>query len=352
MVITVNINGLSLCHKASQGVVRNTLPDVCKTPPANNAPLPYPNIAFSKDLAKGTTSVKADGGNMCAIKGSEFSVSIGDEPGSGGGVKSGVNKDKATWLSWSPDVYFEGQPACRLTDKMLMNKGNTVSLGGLDQPPLTPSEIDDWLCEAACECATAVFFQNCVASKIEEHLYDDGVYPGGSRIWREVSMTVVNGAWQVISNGAGTGPTSNVFTPGGGIRPDIVTVDSAGNPTRMIEMKFPGDTFNANQNPADPNSAYNRAADDLGIEYEQIDVENDCPCWGGGPPGEPVPVETPAPAPSLEDEGEWSWGKRILVGTGVVAGVVVVGVAGAACVASVACAGALVLGGGTALATQ
>lgn len=352
MVVTVNINGLSLCHKASGGVVRNTLPDVCKTPAAKNAPLPYPNIAFSKDLAKGTTTVKADGGNMCAIKGSEFSVSIGDEPGSGGGVKSGVHLHRATWLSWSPNVYFEGKPACRLSDKMLMNKGNTVSLGGLDQPPLTPNEIDDWLCEAACECANAVMFQNCVARKIEEHLYD-GAYPSsGSRIWREVSMQVVNGAWQVISNGAGTGPTSNPITPGGGIRPDIVTVDSAGNPTRIIEMKFPGDKYNANQNPLDPDSSYNRAADDLGVEYDQIDVEEDCPCWGGGPPGEPVPVESPAPAPQPEEDEGWSTGTKVLVGTGVVVGVVAAGFAAAACAASVVCAGVVVLGGGTTLATQ
>lgn len=350
MAVTVNINGLSLCHKASGGVVRNTLPDVCKTPAAKNAPLPYPNVAFSKDLAKGTTTVHADGGNMCAIKGSEFSVSIGDEPGSGGGVKSGVNLHRATWLSWSPDVYMEGQPACRLTDKMLLNKGNTVSLGGLDQPPLTPTEIEDWLCEAACECATAIRMQACVAAKIEEHLYD-GAYPSsGSRIWREVSMQVVNGAWQIVSNGAGTGPTSNPYTPAGGIRPDVVTVDSAGNPTRIIEMKFPGDSYNANQNPSDPNSAYNRAADDLDVEYDQIDVENDCPCWGGGPPGEPVPVEAPSPAP--EEDEEWGWGKTILVGAGAVAVVGLGYLAASACVASVVCGAAVVIGGGTTLATQ
>ncbi|MEM8799289.1 MAG: PAAR-like domain-containing protein [Pseudomonadota bacterium] len=350
MPVSININGLSLCHKASDGVVRNTLPDVCKTPPANNAPIPYPNIAFSKDLAKGTTTVTADGGNMCANLGSEFSVSIGDEPGSGGGVKSGVNLDRATWLSWSPDVFMESKPVCRLSDKMLLNKGNTVSLGGLDQPPLTPSEIDEWLCDAACECANVSRFQQCVAEKVKEHLYD-GDYPSeGSRVWSEVSMRVVDGAWQVISNTAGTGPTSNPITPRGGIRPDIVTVDSAGNPTRMIEMKFPGDRFNANQNPTDPNSAYNRAADDLGVEYEQIDVEDDCPCWGNGPPGDPVPVEAPAPMPQPDEE--WGLGTKIAVGAGIVGGAILAGIAISACAASVVCAGAVAIGGGATLATQ
>lgn len=351
MAVTVNINGLSLCHKDSGGVVRNTLPDVCKTPAAGNKPLPYPNVAFSKDLEKGTTTVKADGGHMCAILGSEFYKSIGDEPGAGGGVKSGTHLDRATWLSWSPDVIMEGKPACRLSDKMLMNNGNTVSLGGLNQPPLTPEDIDEWLCEAACECQGAALFQRCVAGKIEELLYD-GAYPSsGSRIWREVSMVVRDGAWQVLMNGAGTGPTSNPYTPGGGIRPDIVTVDAAGNPTRMIEMKFPGDKYNANQNPADPNSPYNRAAEDLGVEYEQIDVENDCPCWGGGgPPGQTVPVTAPSPAP-VKDDGWNPWH----VAAGVV-GIVVVGIGVAACYASVGCGAAvtagLAIGGGGALATQ
>ena len=351
MGVTVNINGLSLCHKASGGVVRNTLPDVCKTPAAKNAPLPYPNIAFSKDLAKGTTTVKADGGNMCAIKGSEFSVSIGDEPGSGGGVKSGVHLHRATWLSWSPDVYMEGQPACRLSDKMLMNKGNTVSLGGLDQPPLTPNEIDEWLCDAACECKGAALLQQCVQRKIEEHLYD-GKYPDqDSRIWREVSMQQRNGTWEIIKNQAGNAPTSNPITPRGGIRPDFVTVDAAGNPTRIIEMKFPGDQYRPTQRPDNPNSAYNRAADDLGVEYEQIDLEDgDCDCWNDGPPGEGVPVEAPSPAP--EDDEEWSTATKILVGTGVVAGVVVAGVAAAACAASVACGAAVVFGGGAVAVSQ
>src|SRR4051794_13461562 len=98
MPLTININGLSLCHKASDGVATATAPDVCKTPPGP-VPVPYPNIAFSKDLAKGTRTIKVDGGNMAANYGSEFSVSIGDEPGVAGGVVSGTNMKEATWIS-------------------------------------------------------------------------------------------------------------------------------------------------------------------------------------------------------------------------------------------------------------
>jgi hypothetical protein len=131
MGVTVNVNGLSLVHKGSGGISIATVPDVCKTPtPGGPVPIPYPNITFSRDLAKGTTTVAADAGNMIAIDGSESVVSTGDEPGVIGGVKSGVNKHKSTWLTFSTDVRFEGKGACRLTDKKLHNKGNTVDAAG------------------------------------------------------------------------------------------------------------------------------------------------------------------------------------------------------------------------------
>jgi len=333
MSVTINVNGLSLCHKASSGVTTATIPDICKTPTnAGPVPVPYPNIALSADLAKGTTTVKADGGNMIAHKSSEFSKSSGDEAGTVGGVKSGVNMGKATWITWSMDVKVEGKNACRLSDKMFMNKQNTVSMGGVIQPPIDPSDIIHELCELACECKTAIRFQNCVAGKIEDRFYD-GAYPRtDSPVWREVSMRRGNSGWEVVQNRAGTGPSSNPFTPRGGIRPDVVLTDGAGNPTRMIEMKFPGDRLNANQRPG---GAYDQAARDLGVEYDSLDVEEVCEfCWDPPPPGSPVPVTAPEPAPS-RDWVPWAVGG---------AAVVVVGVAVVACYASVAC-GAAVTGG-------
>jgi hypothetical protein len=134
MPVTININGLTLCHKGSNGISTATIPDVCNTPsPAGPVPIPYPNIAMSSDLAKGTTTVSADGGNMCAIYGSEFSKSTGDEPGTVGGVTSGTFIKEATWITYSFDVKLEGQGACRLTDKMFMNHNNTVCAGGILQ---------------------------------------------------------------------------------------------------------------------------------------------------------------------------------------------------------------------------
>jgi hypothetical protein len=92
-------------------------------------------VALSSDLAKGTTTVHADGGNMCANYGSEFSVSAGDEAGTVGGVTSGVFKKEATWISHSFDVKLEGRAACRLSDKMFHNHQNTVNMSGVLQPP-------------------------------------------------------------------------------------------------------------------------------------------------------------------------------------------------------------------------
>lgn len=143
MPVTVKVNKLSLVHRASNGVSRATLPDVCKTP-ASMIPVPYPNVSFSRDLAKGTSTVFADGGNMIANNGSEFAKSIGDEPGTGGGVISGVNMKESTWITYSMDVMIEGRNACRLTDKKFHNHGNTVNAAGEMQSNPGDSPKCEW----------------------------------------------------------------------------------------------------------------------------------------------------------------------------------------------------------------
>lgn len=129
MPVTVAVNKFSLSHKGANGIAAATIPDVCKTPsPGGPVPVPYPNIARSDSLANGTKTIKADGGNMCANKGSEYSRSNGDEPGTAGGVKSSTNMKEAKWITYSMDVKLEGKNACRLSDKMTNNHNNTVSL--------------------------------------------------------------------------------------------------------------------------------------------------------------------------------------------------------------------------------
>lgn len=150
MAVTVNINELTLCHRASNGVTHNTLPDVCKTPD-KGIPISYANEAYSSDLVKGTTTVFADGGNMIANYGSEFCKSVFDERGSMGGIFSGTHLAEADWITHSFDVFFEGKPACRLTDKMFMNHRNTVNMAGEWQRNLEPSLVHK-ICKAICDC--------------------------------------------------------------------------------------------------------------------------------------------------------------------------------------------------------
>jgi hypothetical protein len=130
--VTIKVNGQnnSLVHKGSNGMVQCTLPDVCKTPsPGGPVPVPYPVIvSMSSDLTDGTTTVTADGGQMIAIKGSQFSRCTGDEAGTAGGVKSSTNMKEAKFITYSFDVQIEGKNACRLQDKMTMNHENTASI--------------------------------------------------------------------------------------------------------------------------------------------------------------------------------------------------------------------------------
>lgn len=166
---TVKINDLTLCHKHSAtGFVRSTLPDVCRSPVA---PVPYTNVAYARDLENGTTTVLSHGGAMNGVKGSRFYPSYDDEPGVGGGVKSGVNRHEATWLSWSPNVFMEGRPVTRLTDKMLMNRGNTVSIGGYQVRKPVGKEI--LICEIACPCY--VKLKNEKGSSRYSSCFKDGV---------------------------------------------------------------------------------------------------------------------------------------------------------------------------------
>jgi hypothetical protein len=151
MGVTINVNGLTLCHRGSNGVSTATPPDVCNTPsPAGPVPIPYPNIAMASDLANGTSTITADCGNMCANYGSQFSRSTGDEAGTAGGVMSGTFIKEASWITYSFDVKLEGKGACRLTDKMFHNHNNTVNMAGEIQQALAVSKAE--FCQLCKDC--------------------------------------------------------------------------------------------------------------------------------------------------------------------------------------------------------
>lgn len=156
MPVSVKVNGAanSLVHKGSNHISAATIPDVCKTPsPGGPVPMPYPNISQSNMLSKGTTTVKADGGMMIAVKGSEFSMSNGDNAGVAGGVKSSTFMKESTWILYSFDVKMDGKNACRLSDKKFQNHENTADLAGAISVPVlvTLVEIEDALCQALCD---------------------------------------------------------------------------------------------------------------------------------------------------------------------------------------------------------
>ena len=309
---TVRINGLTLCHKHATGFVRSTLPDVCKAP---STPVPFVNIAFARDLAKGTQTVKSHDGAMCGIKGSEFSVSYGDEPGVGGGVKSGVNLHRATFLSWSPDVFMEGRPATRLTDRMLMNKGNTISAAGYFTGAIIGASKAtlDLFCEIACRCLAAGQHQTCVATAIAAlpRTPANGYYA-------EVTFSPAG----VMYRNPDQSPQTRYGVPGS--RLDVTTV-AAGQPVEFIEMKFPGDRLRGTQQ-----QRYSQIARMNGKQLQLMNIPQDCNnCQGTRP------VQQPAPAPAPQTDSNLGWW---LLGA---AGVVAVG----ACVLASAGVCGLAVGG-------
>ena len=122
---TVFANMMGISHKSSGGK-SPVFPDVCKTPtPGGPVPIPYPNLAQAMNVANGSKTVKIQG-QMATIKGCNYSMSTGDEPGSVGGVVSGKFKSKAEFVLYSFDVKIEGKNACRMGDTMTHNDKNAI----------------------------------------------------------------------------------------------------------------------------------------------------------------------------------------------------------------------------------
>ena len=160
------VNNLALTYKSTIGVSQATLPDVCKTPtPGGPVPIPYPNFANQGSLDKGTTTVKAKG-NMIAIKGSEYSISFGDEPGTIGGVTSNTFKKETAWITYSFDVKMDGQNACRNTDKKFHNHKNTVDLAGNIDPGSPGGNALEIKCADAPAAEGAKKFTKCEKEEI------------------------------------------------------------------------------------------------------------------------------------------------------------------------------------------
>ena len=114
------INGLTAVHAGSGGTLVTM--DICKTPPFCQ-PIPYSNVAMSTDAAGTASSVLVNGNPVCHVA-STFAKSSGDMAGTCGGVMSGTIAGQAEFLTFSPNVFVEGQPAVRQSDMMVSNMRN------------------------------------------------------------------------------------------------------------------------------------------------------------------------------------------------------------------------------------
>lgn len=257
------VNNLGLTYKTTIGISTATLPDVCKTPsPGGPVPIPYPNFAAQSSLDKGTKTVKAKG-KMIAIKGSEYSISFGDEPGTVGGVKSNTFKKESSWITYSFDVKMDGANACRHTDKKFHNHKNTVDLAGNQDPTLALDVALALLCLIFCECkaeAQAKKYETLVdpvAFDAPDFGQDAERGPG-----RAQNQACVERKFNEDYQGTNliaeqsydmtTNPPSPVpGRPPGTRRPDFVRLRGPGPACApnidVIEMKFPGDSYGDQQ---------------------------------------------------------------------------------------------------------
>ncbi len=122
---TTFANTRGVVHKGCGGL-STVFPDVCKTQVGSAVvPIPYPNTGVASDTTAGPSSVTFEG-EMPMVKGSKYSKSSGDEPGSIGGVVSGVNKSECEFMLYSFDVMVEGKNLCRLGDPLFHNKKNIM----------------------------------------------------------------------------------------------------------------------------------------------------------------------------------------------------------------------------------
>ncbi|ECE6019211.1 hypothetical protein DL121_13345 [Salmonella enterica subsp. enterica] len=333
-MVTININGLTLCHKGSGGISHNTLPDVCKTPPFG-VPVPYENEAYSADLIKGTTSVFADGRNMIANVGSQFARSVFDEAGSMGGILSGTNMAETEWISHSFDVFFEKKPACRLTDKLFMNHRNTVNMAGELQAALDDSyqAFKDKICEWAKDCyikncggklgskeegAEFAHYQDCLNEKIEDDTYQEHKFNNGKKesypcgdIAREVCFEKNNngkweplysdkkdGSWGINSETEGKMVSNKPVPKSGGRRLDIL-IKIKNRISQLLDIKFPKDGFAKGQR-----EAYEEIAEDIGADFKPFYLNRECPDWPDCPNEEETELSPEELQEALENERE------------------------------------------------
>ena len=112
-------------------------PDVCLTPAAPSPiPIPYPNLGQVAN-ASGTVSKVVIANMEAVVESSTIPQSQGDEPGTVGGVVSGVNMGQIAFKTYSMKCYANGKKMVYLT-AMTGQNGNPANLPGAQ---VVPSQV-------------------------------------------------------------------------------------------------------------------------------------------------------------------------------------------------------------------
>lgn len=108
-------------NKNAEAMVVCLAPDVCKTP-AGSAMVPVPyTITCKFDVATDTADTVRYNGDPAFTMASRLPKVQGEEPGTGGGILSGVNRGTCRPIVSSSTVKANGQFIVRHNDLMQMN---------------------------------------------------------------------------------------------------------------------------------------------------------------------------------------------------------------------------------------
>lgn len=133
---SVFANGNAIACKAGDVKVLAAFPDICKSPPGpptGPIPVPYAVSSFSRDLQKGSKTVKI-GGQPIALKNQSYfkSSPLGNEAATksfGAGIASQQMGGKTYFAMWSMNVRVEGANVCRHRDIATSNHGSNPNTG-------------------------------------------------------------------------------------------------------------------------------------------------------------------------------------------------------------------------------
>ncbi|SDK15871.1 protein of unknown function [Pseudomonas delhiensis] len=100
------------------------VPDVCLTPPVP-LPVPYVNLALGATAVPNITNILFVGGPVHNL-GTLVPLTLGDAPGSCGGVVSGTVMGPSRHITGVGSFILQGLPATRMTSLTLQNLTNVV----------------------------------------------------------------------------------------------------------------------------------------------------------------------------------------------------------------------------------